>query len=836
MATMFWSTLFLASVSVPGDYPTISDALQDVAAGEVIEVEPGVWQAPGLVAQDVEIRGTAHGSSTIVIASGGDAFVVAQGVTLTLRNVTLDGNHQHRGVEILQDGALVLEDAWCRNGHGYNGGCIRADPGAELVVRRTVFMNNEATWGGHIALGMNATLEIEESRLVYGWAPYGGAISMELATAMVRESRFGNNSAVAGGAIVSQGGDLWVEDTWFHQNDANAGGGIHLEGAQLTMSGGGFVGNSADTGSGGGGLYLSDVSSVLEWVIFEGNTGAGSGGGVRVFSSVLHIENGWFRYNETTGGGGAVAMASGGELHSVGTMYAQNSSTIGGGAVLLSSPGNISRDFFCGNVTQGTGGALHSGGGGITNVSASVILFNEAWDGGGGLSSVTSGLDAHENTILANAASNGSNIRIGSSNGWVALNLIAWGVGGVAYSAGAEASADSWEDWYWGNEAGDTWGVTVQAPATGNPQLADFAPLHGCAYPQDVRPVGGELVSPSGYYVGAFSPGMVEPRWYEDLDGDGHIGLVDCNDADPAMHPETTWFRDLDGDGYGDDDFSHVSCVPPGFEWVLTGGDCNDLDPIVGPGAEWWPDEDADGYGDGGAEPVVACVAPTGHADNADDCHDGDPLVNPSATEVCNGIDDNCSGLVDDDDPALDLSSATEWWPDMDGDGYGDANAEAIVACVAPPGYVDNADDCDDSDPRIGVCVDDGGTDDGGTDDGGTDDGEDDDGGTDEGGDDDGRTDDGGTTGPAGGTGGPSGEDVLEEDETGSNGAEPTHDDVGGCGCTSTSAGPSRMAFALGGLIMLIGLRRRSSRVQAPSGRRVTMSSFAAGPRRRSLV
>lgn len=30
------------------------------------------------------------------------------------------------------------------------------------------------------------------------------------------------------------------------------------------------------------------------------------------------------------------------------------------------------------------------------------------------------------------------------------------------------------------------------------------------------------------------------------------------------------------------------------------------------------------------------------------DCHDADPSINPGADEVCDGLDNNCSGAVDD--------------------------------------------------------------------------------------------------------------------------------------------------------------------------------------------
>lgn len=42
-----------------------------------------------------------------------------------------------------------------------------------------------------------------------------------------------------------------------------------------------------------------------------------------------------------------------------------------------------------------------------------------------------------------------------------------------------------------------------------------------------------------------------------------------------------------------------------------------------------------------------------------------------------------------------------EWFPDADGDGFGDANADPTLACDAPDNSVDNADDCDDGDTRL---------------------------------------------------------------------------------------------------------------------------------------
>jgi hypothetical protein len=79
-----------------------------------------------------------------------------------------------------------------------------------------------------------------------------------------------------------------------------------------------------------------------------------------------------------------------------------------------------------------------------------------------------------------------------------------------------------------------------------------------------------------------------------------------------------------------------------------------------------------------------------GYNDVDGDCDDGDPTVHPAADEVCDGIDQNCSGEADED--AVD---ATTWFLDDDGDGYGQTS-KALQQCVAPDGYVDRSGDCDD--------------------------------------------------------------------------------------------------------------------------------------------
>jgi hypothetical protein len=66
-------------------------------------------------------------------------------------------------------------------------------------------------------------------------------------------------------------------------------------------------------------------------------------------------------------------------------------------------------------------------------------------------------------------------------------------------------------------------------------------------------------------------------------------------------------------------------------------------------------------------------------------------ITGPSP-EQCDGLDNDCDGVVDN-------GVGTRVFRDADGDGHGDATV-TLAACAAPPGYVSSSDDCDDGDAR----------------------------------------------------------------------------------------------------------------------------------------
>ncbi len=183
---------------------------------------------------------------------------------------------------------------------------------------------------------------------------------------------------------------------------------------------------------------------------------------------------------------------------------------------------------------------------------------------------------------------------------------------------------------------------------------------------------------------------------------------------------------DADRDGYsiiaGKDCNDNDAAIFPRAREVCNGKDdnCNGRIDDGLPQNQYFLDMDKDNYG--GPAGVRACSLQVAQANalgiiisaNGGDCNENNPAIHPNANEVCNGLDDNCNGQIDetcpqpeicdgkdnDLDGVIDNGVLLSFYKDADLDAFGNPNV-VQQACQPPANYVAVSNDCDDANVAI---------------------------------------------------------------------------------------------------------------------------------------
>lgn len=190
-----------------------------------------------------------------------------------------------------------------------------------------------------------------------------------------------------------------------------------------------------------------------------------------------------------------------------------------------------------------------------------------------------------------------------------------------------------------------------------------------------------------------------------DVDNDGHRAIAcggdDCNDDDVDLfpgNPERCEGVLKNGRSAADHDEDCNACTVSG---MYPEGDSDGDGYVRATCTNPWSQD----FGKNGVP--VGCLANQvrlglDRVTYGSDCDDAARNVHPFQAEVCNGIDDNCDGNVDE-------GFARDGFEDLDGDGFGDPE-KPVAACPGLPTHALRAGDCDDQNaaifPDTQICVD----------------------------------------------------------------------------------------------------------------------------------
>ncbi|MCO4746895.1 MAG: hypothetical protein KC912_19010, partial [Proteobacteria bacterium] len=486
-----------------------------------------------------------------------------------------------------------------------------------------------------------------------------------------------SGNTVGGAMDVRDGGWVVIRNSTFTSNFANEGGAIGTwRNTRIEVYDSVFTGNTSNNG--GGAIHGRDrYDLVVEGSVFSNNQSDDSGGAIQFEFGPASIRSSVFDHNWSRDNGGAISVRNAESFVLEDCTFEDNYvdsglSTYGAAVDIQSTPAaEVRRNQFCNNgltrePDKGGALALRSGDGEVTN---NIFVGNRSERSGAGVYVENGSANIHNNTFVANEETQpqwGVAANFWSGNGDFRNNIVAHHLQVPAFDgSGSTVAYNLW----WQNLGGDSTNSLDATNVFADPDFVGWSNDNLCG--DDLHLMWGSaaigtgdpaILNPDGSRsdIGAFGGPAADPTDWVDGDTDGSPVQYDCDDADPLNapgFPEECDNQDNDCDGLVDD---------------------NDPDAVL---VAWYPDTDFDGYGDDLGTARMACFANSAESDILGDCDDSTAAVSPDATEVCDGIDNNCDGSED--------------------EGFADTDGDTIVDCL-------DTEDCDGVDNDGNGLVDEG--------------------------------------------------------------------------------------------------------------------------------
>jgi len=708
----------------PGAYATIGDAVAAAVSGDVIEVVAGSYaEAVDFDGKDLELVGVDGSAATFITAPATAVTVGGSGASV-VRGFTLVG--EPVGIWASGPSSLLIEDV-VMDGFGLaaTSSALYLEWIGDLTIRdvNLLAFNSDSTPIGFIQF---ATFELADSVFQYNQAATGGALVIHDADGTISNCTFQDNQAENGGAVeVESGAQVEFVNSRFYDNTASGrGGAVYSNGCWVDIGWSHLIGNSAGRGGAialdappagtavhhnriidngstvqGGGLFVDGGEVTVENNAFAANATVAQGGGLRLFEVTADVTNNTFAGNDAPIGGG---------ISTFGGAVTVTNTIVYGAPTGTGVEGDENVTFRYSDVFGNAGGEFE---GSMTDPTGS----------DGNISSDPMLVD----TLAPDPADWDLHLQVGSpclDTGDPGILDADGGPSDMGAYGGPEPLASDEDLDGWSVEDGDC-DDTDPTSYPGGTEVCDAAD-NNCDGTTDegfdVDGDGATTCGPDGI-EGSFDDdcddadpanfggnteicdggdndcdGFLLDGEDVDNDGDGSFSCADCDDTNPNRFPgaeeicdgipdndcdgvEDTDDVDDDGDteseceGDCDDTDSSLNGLDQdNDDWTTCDGDCNDGIASMNPGEE----EDCDGI-DNDCDGVLPADEEDADVDGfmtcEGDCDDADATVYLGAAELCDGIDNDCDGY---------LSAEEE---DDDGDGYNECEDG----------------DCDDGDPDI---------------------------------------------------------------------------------------------------------------------------------------
>jgi len=264
-----------ATINVPGDQPTIQDAIDASSAGDtIILAQDEYFENIIFDGHAVTIRSTAPADPAVVAATiinGGGTDPVVYFIDGEGRDSVLDGLTVRNGSAMFDGGGIKITNA-------------------SPTIRHCIIEGSTANYsgGGIYAKGVHANPLIEWNIIRNNTATTqkGGGIACKDASAVIANNQIYGNQADWGGGIRLENSTSTLINNVIHTNTAaTGGGGIQLNNSAGTVIRNNTIADNVSNGMGAGGINANDgdptVTNCILW-----NNGDDLGGTTATFSRV----------------------------------------------------------------------------------------------------------------------------------------------------------------------------------------------------------------------------------------------------------------------------------------------------------------------------------------------------------------------------------------------------------------------------------------------------------------------------------------------------------------------------------------------------------------------